>query len=261
MYQTSKSNISEHIKHIFEEGELDEVSVVRKFRTAGADGKNYNIIHYNLDMIISLGYRVRSLIATQFRRWATERLKEYMIKGFALDDERLKNLGGGNYWKELLDRIRDIRSSEKVMYRQVLDLYATSVDYDPKSSESVAFFKMVQNKLHYAAHGHTAAEVIYERFSRHPENELEKNNMLNNNIGINKCMSRISMDPHAITDAVNNLSGMSITYSANEIKTIAGQMNSIGKMTHGKIPELVMGGTFTRDSVADYLNTRIFVGG
>ena len=163
LYQTSKSNISEHIRHIFEEGELDEISVVRKFRTTGADGKNYNITHYNLDMIISLGYRVKSLIATQFRRWATERLKEYMIKGFTMDDERLKNLGGGNYWKELLDRIRDIRSSEKVMYRQVLDLYATSVDYDPKSSESIAFFKMIQNKLHYAAHGHTAAEVIYER--------------------------------------------------------------------------------------------------
>ena len=163
LYQTSKSNISEHIKHIFEEGELEEDSVVRKFRTTGADGKNYNITHYNLDMIISLGYRVKSLIATQFRRWATERLKEYMIKGFTMDDERLKNLGGGNYWKELLDRIRDIRSSEKVMYRQVLDLYATSVDYNPKSSESIAFFKMVQNKLHYAAHGHTAAEVIYER--------------------------------------------------------------------------------------------------
>ena len=163
LYQTSKSNISEHVKHIFEEGELEEDSVVRKFRTTGADGKNYNITHYNLDMIISLGYRVKSLIATQFRRWATERLKEYMIKGFTMDDERLKNLGGGNYWKELLDRIRDIRSSEKVMYRQVLDLYATSVDYNPKSSESIAFFKMVQNKLHYAAHGHTAAEVIYER--------------------------------------------------------------------------------------------------
>ncbi len=114
-------------------------------------------------MIISLGYRIKSVIATQFRRWATARLKEYMIKGFTMDDARLKNLGGGNYWKELLDRIRDIRSSEKVMYRQILDLYATSVDYDPKSSESVAFFKMVQNKLHYAAHGHTAAEVIYER--------------------------------------------------------------------------------------------------
>lgn len=121
LYQTSKSNISEHIKHIFEEGELDEISVVRKFRTTGADGKNYNVTHYNLDMIISLGYRVKSFIATQFRRWATERLKEYMIKGFTMDDERLKNLGGGNYWKELLDRIRDIRSSEKVMYRQVLD--------------------------------------------------------------------------------------------------------------------------------------------
>ena len=163
LYQTSKSNISEHIKHIFEEEELDEESVVRKFRTTAADGKNYNAIHYNLDMIISLGYRVKSKIATNFRRWAAERLKEYMIKGFTMDDERLKNLGGGNYWKELLDRIRDIRSSEKVMYRQVLDLYATSVDYDPKSSESIAFFKMVQNKLHYAAHGHTAAEVIYER--------------------------------------------------------------------------------------------------
>ena len=163
LYQTSKSNVSEHIKHIFEEGELDQESVVRKFRTTGADGKKYNVIHYNLDMIISLGYRIKSIIATNFRRWATERLKEYMIKGFTMDDERLKNLGGGNYWKELLERIRDIRSSEKVMYRQVLDLYATSVDYNPKSSESIAFFKMVQNKLHFAAHGHTAAEVIYER--------------------------------------------------------------------------------------------------
>ncbi|MBQ9809895.1 MAG: virulence RhuM family protein [Spirochaetales bacterium] len=163
LYQSSKSNISEHIKNIFLEGELDEKSVVRKFRTTASDGKSYLTAYYNLDMIISLGYRVHSRIATQFRRWATERLKEYMIKGYALDDERLKNLGGGNYWKELLDRIRDIRSSEKVMYRQVLDLYATSVDYDPKSTESVAFFKMVQNKLHFAAHGHTAAEIIYER--------------------------------------------------------------------------------------------------
>ena len=163
LYQTSKSNISEHIKHIFEEEELDEESVVRKFRTTAADGKNYNTIHYNLDMIISLGYRVKSKIATNFRRWAAERLKEYMIKGFTMDDERLKNLGGGNYWKELLDRIRDIRSSEKVMYRQVLDLYATATDYDSRSEESLAFFKMVQNKLHFAAHGNTASEVIYLR--------------------------------------------------------------------------------------------------
>lgn len=163
LYQTSKSNVSEHIKHIFEEGELDENAVVRKFRTTAADGKNYSTTYYNLDMIISLGYRIKSSIATNFRRWATERLKEYMIKGFTMDDERLKQLGGGSYWKELLDRIRDIRSSEKVLYRQVLDLYATSVDYDPKSAESVRFFKIVQNKLHYAAHGHTAAEVIYQR--------------------------------------------------------------------------------------------------
>ena len=163
LYQTSKSNVSEHIKHIFEEGELEENAVVRKFRTTAADGKNYNTTYYNLDMIISLGYRIKSSIATNFRRWATERLKEYMIKGFTMDDERLKQLGGGSYWKELLDRIRDIRSSEKVLYRQVLDLYATSVDYDPTSAESVRFFKIVQNKLHYAAHGHTAAEVIYQR--------------------------------------------------------------------------------------------------
>jgi hypothetical protein len=163
LYQSSKSNVSEHIKHIFEEGELNEISVVRKFRTTANDGKNYETTFYNLDLIISLGYRIKSRIATQFRIWATQRLKEYIIKGFTMDEERLKNLGGGSYWYELLDRIRDIRSSEKVMYRQVLDLYATSVDYDPKSSTSVAFFKIVQNKLHYAAHGHTAAEIIFER--------------------------------------------------------------------------------------------------
>ena len=140
LYQCSKSNISEHIKHIFEEGELDKDSVVRKFRTTADDGKTYNVTYYNLDMIISLGYRIKSVIATRFRQWATKRLKEYMIKGFTIDDERLKGNGGGNYWKELLDRIRDIRSSEKVLYRQVLDLYATSVDYNPHSEESVRFF-------------------------------------------------------------------------------------------------------------------------
>lgn len=163
LYASSKANVSEHIKNIFDEGELDKDSVVRNFRTTAADGKKYNTAYYNLDMIISLGYRIKSSVATKFRQWATERLKEYIIKGFTLDDERLKSSGGGNYWKELLDRIRDIRSSEKVMYRQVLDLYATSADYNPKSAESIAFFKMVQNKLHYAAHGHTAAEVIYDR--------------------------------------------------------------------------------------------------
>ena len=163
LYQSSKANVSEHIKHIFEEGELEETAVVRKFRTTATDGKNYNTAFYNLDLIISLGYRIKSHIATKFRIWATQRLKEYIIKGFVIDDNRLKQNAGGNYWYELLNRIRDIRSSEKVLYRQVLDLYATSVDYDPRTPESIRFFKIVQNKLHYAAHGHTAAEVIYER--------------------------------------------------------------------------------------------------
>ncbi|PJC23345.1 cell filamentation protein Fic [candidate division WWE3 bacterium CG_4_9_14_0_2_um_filter_35_11] len=163
LYQSSKSNISEHIKNIFEENELDRNSVVRKFRTTAQDGKNYEVECYNLDMIISLGYRIKSNIATSFRIWATTRLKEYIIKGFTIDSDRLKNLGGGNYWKELLDEIRDIRSSEKVLYRQVLDLYATAIDYDPQASESLKFFKIVQDKLHFAAHGHTAAEVIYLR--------------------------------------------------------------------------------------------------
>jgi len=169
LYQSSKSNISEHIKHIFEEGELSEEVVVRKFRTTtkhGAiEGKTQEswTNFYNLDMIISLGYRIKSRIATKFRIWATERLKEYIVKGFTMDDDRLKQMGGGVYWYELLNRIRDIRSSEKVLYRQVLDLYATSVDYDSNTPESLKFFKIVQNKIHYAAHGHTAAEVIYQR--------------------------------------------------------------------------------------------------
>lgn len=166
LFQTSRTNVVEHIKHIYEEKELDETSTCQKFRQVRKEGNrevNRELPFYNLDMIISLGYRVKSTIATNFRRWATERLKEYMIKGFTIDDERLKGNGGGNYWKELLDRIRDIRSSEKVLYRQVLDLYATSVDYNPHSEESIKFFKIVQNKLHFAAHGHTAAEVIYKR--------------------------------------------------------------------------------------------------
>ena len=163
LYQSSKANVSEHIKNIFDESELDKNSVVRKFRTTASDGKNYEVNYYNLDMIISLGYRIKSNIATKFRIWATDRLREYITKGFAIDSERLKNLGGGNHWKELLDEIRDIRSSEKVLYRQVLDLYSTAEDYDPKTDQSQKFFAIVQNKLHYAAHGNTAGEVIYYR--------------------------------------------------------------------------------------------------
>lgn len=163
LFQSSKANISEHIKNVFEEGELEEEAVVRKFRTTAADGKSYLTAHYNLDVILSVGYRVKSKVATRFRIWATERLREYLIKGFAMDDAKLKELGGGRYWRELLERIRDIRSSEKVLYRQVLELYATSVDYDPTAEETAEFFKIVQNKLHYAAHGHTAAEVIASR--------------------------------------------------------------------------------------------------
>ena len=166
LYQTAKSTVSEHIKNIYTDEELTPVATVRKIRTVQNEGKREverALDYYNLDMIIALGYRINSKIATQFRIWATQRLKEYIVKGFTMDDERLKNLGGGNYWKELLGRIRDIRSSEKVMYRQVLDLYATATDYDPKSDQSLTFFKIVQNKLHFAAHGHTASEVIYLR--------------------------------------------------------------------------------------------------
>ena len=166
LYQTSRTNVVEHIKHIYEDGELVEEATCRKIRQVRQEGIRMverEIPHYNLDMIISLGYRINSIQATHFRQWATARLKEYIIKGFTMDDERLKQTGGGGYWKELLDRIRDIRSSEKVMYRQVLDIYATAIDYDPRSDVSIEFFKIVQNKLHFAAHGHTAAEVIYER--------------------------------------------------------------------------------------------------
>jgi len=166
LFQSSKANISEHIKNVFEEGELAPEATVRDFRTVRQEGSREverTLTHYNLDVILSVGYRVKSKVATRFRIWATERLREYLAKGFVMDDARLKNLGGGAYWKELLERIRDIRSSEKVLYRQVLDLYATSVDYNPKSDEAALFFKAVQNKLHYAAHGQTAAEVITSR--------------------------------------------------------------------------------------------------
>ncbi|MDR2036346.1 MAG: virulence RhuM family protein [Bacteroidales bacterium] len=164
LFQSSKSNISEHIKHIFEEGELMPDSTVRNFRTVRLEGSRQverEIEHYNLDVIISVGYRVKSLRGTQFRIWATERLREYLIKGFTMNDELLKQ--GGGYFEELLNRIRDIRSSEKLFYRKVLEIYATSIDYDPRTDITQKFFQTVQNKLHWAAHGHTAAEVIFQR--------------------------------------------------------------------------------------------------
>ena len=170
LFQRNKSTISRHIKNIFLEGELSRNSVVANFATTGSDGKRYHVDFYNLDVIISVGYRVKSLRGTQFRIWATNILKEYMRKGFALDDERLKNLGGGNYFDELLARIRDIRSSEKVFWRKVLEIYATSIDYNPKAESSVQFFKQVQNKMHWAAHKHTAAEVIYQRADADKDN-------------------------------------------------------------------------------------------
>ena len=166
LYHTSRTNVVEHIRNIYKEGELEENLTCRNFRQVRIEGNrevNRSIPYYNLDMIISLGYRIKSSVATRFRIWATQRLKEYMIKGFVMDDERLKGNHGGTYWRELVDRIRDIRASEKVIFRQVLDLYATSLDFKPDSEESVMFYKIVQNKLHYAVHGRTAAEIIYER--------------------------------------------------------------------------------------------------
>lgn len=163
LFQRDRSVIGKHVRNIFKEGELQKESVWAKFAYTASDGKEYDVDFYNLDVIISVGYRVKSKRGTQFRIWATNILKEYMKKGFAMDDERLKNLGGGGYFKELLERIRDIRASEKVFYRQVLEIYATSIDYDPKAEISIQFFKKVQNKIHYAIHGQTAAEVIYSR--------------------------------------------------------------------------------------------------
>lgn len=163
LFGKAKSTISEHIKNVFEEGELDKMATVRNFRTTASDGKTYNTNFYNLDVIISVGYRVKSLQGTKFRQWATQRLREYIVKGFTMNDDLLKEAGGGNYFEELLARIRDIRSSEKIFWRKVLDIYATSVDYDPQADTSQLFFKTIQNKMHWAAHGQTAAEVIYSR--------------------------------------------------------------------------------------------------
>lgn len=163
LFQVDKSGISRHLKNIYETGELLPESVVAKFATTVADGKTYQVEHYNLDAIISVGYRVNSLRGTQFRIWATQRLREYLVKGFALDDDRLKQIAGGGYFDELLERIRDIRASEKVFWRKVMDIYATSIDYDPKADISRDFFRVVQNKMHWASHGHTAAEIISQR--------------------------------------------------------------------------------------------------
>ena len=163
LFQRNKSTISRHIKNVLEDGELEEDSVVANFATTATDGKNYSVAYYNLDMIISVGYRVHSYRGVQFRIWATKILKEYIVKGFAMNDDLLKRAGGGNYFDELLARIRDIRSSEKVFYRKVLEIYALSIDYDPRVEMTQKFFKTVQNKMHYSVHGHTAAEIIYER--------------------------------------------------------------------------------------------------
>ena len=170
LFQRDKSVIGKHVRNIFKEGELAKEAVWAKFAYTASDGKTYQVDFYNLDVIISVGYRVKSLRGTQFRIWAASILKEYMKKGFALDDDRLKNLGGGNYFDELLARIRDIRSSEKVFWRKVLEIYATSIDYDPKAESSIIFFKQVQNKMHCAAHKHTAAEVIYQRTDTDKDN-------------------------------------------------------------------------------------------
>lgn len=167
LYDKGKSTINEHILNIYAEGELNESASKRKIGISDFSTKPTN--YYNLDVIIAVGYRVKSPRGTQFRIWATERLKEYLVKGYVLDDDRLKNLGGGSYWKELLGRIRDIRASEKVFYRQILEIYATSIDYDPKARITLNFFKQVQNKIHYAVHGHTAAEVIYTRANAEKE--------------------------------------------------------------------------------------------
>ncbi len=170
LFQKDIRTINEHIQNIFAEGELDAESVIRKFRITADDGKDYDTQHYNLDVIISVGYRVKSHRGTQFRVWATERLREYIVKGFAMDDDRLKRAGGGNYFDELLARIRDIRSSEKVFWGKVLDIYATSIDYDPNTKVSRRFFATLQNKMHWAAHGQTAAEVVYRRADADREN-------------------------------------------------------------------------------------------
>jgi len=217
LFSKDKRTISEHIGNIFSEGELQEDSVVRKFRTTAADGKEYLISHYDLNVIISVGYRVKSLRGTQFRQWATGRLREYIIKGFAMDDDRLKEAGGGNYFDELLARIRDIRSSEKVFWRKVLDIYALSIDYDPSTDISRDFFKIIQNKMHWAAHGQTAAEVIYGRA------DAEKPNMgMTNWVGAKISKSEVSIAKNYLNeeelDILNRIVTMYLEFAELQAK-------------------------------------------
>jgi len=203
LYDTTKNNISIHLKNIFEEGELEKESTVKKILTVQKEGNREvkrNIEHYNLDAIIAVGYRINSKKATEFRIWATKILKEYMIKGFALNDERLKNNGENPYFEELLARIRDIRSSEKVFWRKILDIYSTSIDYNPKDKLSIDFFKTVQNKMHYAAHGNTAAELIFERV------DCRKNNLgLTNFKGKNPTRGEIEVAKNYLTEEEINI--------------------------------------------------------
>ncbi len=264
LFEKGRSTIAEHIQNIFKEGEVDENMVCRNFRHTTQHGaiegktQNTTVKHYNLDVIISVGYRVKSLRGTQFRQWATQRLREYIIKGFTMDDDRLKEIGGGNYWNELLDRIRDIRSSEKVIYRQVLDLYATSSDYDPKSDESVLFFKTVQNKLHFAVNEQTAAELIYYRANADKEfmgltnfagaipnkkdisiakNYLDKDELfrLNRMVSAFFDLAEIkAMDhvPMKMSDWVNELDKFTLIYGKGTLK-------DAGKISHEKAVEKV----------------------
>ncbi len=251
LFDTSRPNITMHIKNIFDEGELNETSVCKDFLLTAADGKKYTTKHYNLDLIISLGYRVKSNIATNFRIWATERLREYITKGFVMDDERLKENSGGNYWKELLERIRDIRSSEKILYRQVLDLFATSQDYNPSSKEQIEFFQIVQNKLHYAVNMLTAAEVIYSRVDsdkpflglttfrgQQPtksEAQIAKNYLMADELGIlNRLVSAffdlaelkaINHEPMRMADWVREVDKFAATYGK-------GVLDNPGKISH-----------------------------
>ena len=259
LFNRSKATISEHIKHIFEEEELEEKVVVRDFRTTTQHGaiqgktQSKDVKHYNLELIISVGYRVKSPQGTKFRQWATARLKEYIVKGFTMNDDLLKEAGGGNYFDELLARIRDIRSSEKVFWRKILDIYATSVDYEAKSDLSIKFFKTIQNKMHWAAHGHTAAEIVYERANSgkpflgltsfkgskptKKESEIAKNYLEKNELDILNRMvtaylevaelQALNQKPMHMKDWLTRLDGF-LTMTGNTI------LNHAGKVSHHK---------------------------